>query len=256
MMGRKCILVALVLLCHGNHARGAALYSVKHNDTHYGSTINNNSSASSSYLQSVGVSLNVAIPYSEQTMYSEEKKANLPQKQQEQEEEKQAKRHDTPPGKDTDPDGIIVYNSLDQVPTARMLWLSHKRQTCYASTDRTSQCWAAYVCGHRCEPILLAINSFCRRKETNYQWIRCQKARKFSRCFARICFRTSTGRSASKNRPVPYEDPFSVSIVRYHRPVRKHSAFLWEWWMNWIHSGIYFQHLVQICISICTFLLK
>lgn len=225
-MARNCILVAaLVLLCHGNYVHAAALYSVKHNGTHYGSA-NNYSSASSSYLQSVGVSLNVAIPYSEQTMYSE--KANMPQKQQAtpQVQQKQAKNHDTPPGKDTDPDGIIVYNSLDQVPTARMLWRSHKRQTCYASTDRTSQCWAAYVCGHRCEPILLAINSFCRRKETNYRWIRCQKARKFSRCFARICFRSSSARSSSKNRPVPYEDPFSVSIVRYHRPVRKHSAFL------------------------------
>lgn len=163
---------------------------------------------------------------------------------------------DGPPGADTDPHGFTIYNSLEQVPTARLLWRASKLAKCYTTRTRRSHCWTAYVCGHRCEPVLLAINSFCRRLEPHCssgatadghvsaattgddgrahgeeddcsqhgRWIRCQKPRKFRRCYARVCFR-KRGASKAGSRPMSYEDPLSISIVRYHRPQPKHDLF-------------------------------
>lgn len=173
------------------------------------------------------VSLNVALPYSEDTMYSEER-ARARQRERD-------SGREAPPGADSGPRGVFIYNSVDQVPTARLLGRATKMQTCYASTDGARQrCWAAYVCGHRCEPVLLAIDSFCKRdcprhdKSCAATWVRCQKARKFNRCFARLCFRTGSIRAAGATAPTPvsYEDPLSVSIVRYRRPVSKKTPFL------------------------------
>lgn len=193
-----------------------------------------NSSTHSSHY-SASISLNVPLTYSEERLTSaREIEANNA--------ERLKKGNDHPPGADTDPYGVIVYNSLDQVPTARLLWQASKMQTCYAFKDGTTRCWAAYVCGHRCEPVLLAINSFCRQKEPEScremssrqrtthngcgklrKWIRCRKPRKFKRCYARVCFRRR--RLGIGPKPMSYEDPLSVSIVRYHRSPPKHDFF-------------------------------
>lgn len=161
---------------------------------------------------------------------------------------------DQPPGRDSAPYGITIYSSLDQVPSARQLWRERNEQKCLSvgGRDGGEQCWAAYVCGHRCEPILLAINSYCRLEEPHChdhengnreyepvdkdvidtgrgcekhgRWIRCQKPRKFRRCFARVCFRRR-GPGGGGPRPLSYEDPLSIAIVRYVRPKPKHDLF-------------------------------
>lgn len=210
----------LVLACITPNAKAAAIISPSNNST--------SSNSSNRVVLAVGVSLNEPITYSEERTQSAQRRSDS---------YRQNRGRDTPPGSDSDPYGVVVYNSLDQVPTARLLWRASKMQMCFASKAGISRCWAAYVCSHRCEFILLAINSFCLRREPpckqrpshpacaqHGRWVRCQKPRKFKRCYARVCFR----RRAYSNgpRPMTYEDPMSVSIVRYHRPPPKHSFFL------------------------------
>lgn len=186
-------------------------------------------------------------------------------------------RADGPPAEDSDPEGVRIFNSLDEVPTSRLLLRAHQLQKCYPLSAPASACWTAYVCGHRCEPVLLAVNSFCRRRarapqipcsdeqrrdsgggggggggsaceaeqplaQTQPQerqggaaadegrpesadWVHCKKARKYQRCYARVCFRRRSSEVAmGGRRPVSYEDPLSVSIVRYRRPPPKHEV--------------------------------
>lgn len=139
-----------------------------------------------------------------------------------------------PPGDETDPPGVRVYDSLDAVPTGRLLSQAGRHAKCY--TRRRAACWKAYVCGHRCEQILLAVDGFCKKKEraagcrgdrcAAVQWRRCKKARKFNRCFARVCYRRrgTLGHEGvvGTPRPMSYEDTENVAIVRYRRPPPKH----------------------------------
>lgn len=135
----------------------------------------------------------------------------------------QARRSkDVPPGVDSDPDGLLVYETLDDVPTTRLLSRAHRMEKCYSSLNGPS-CWTGYICGHRCDPVLLAVHSFCRMNDDldgGVTWKRCQKARKFNRCFARVCFRRNAHATGPK--PASYEDPLSVAIVRYSRPPPKY----------------------------------
>lgn len=126
-----------------------------------------------------------------------------------------------PPGEDGDPEGVVIYESLDAVPTARMLARGLTTVKCFPKRG----CWRPYICGHRCEQILLAVNGFCRRTSECREaggcgkWKRCKKARKFNRCFARICYR-----GKGSGRPGGYEDSRMVAIVRYRKPLPSHEA--------------------------------
>lgn len=127
-----------------------------------------------------------------------------------------------PPGEDRDPAGVVIYDSLDAVPTARLLARGTKQAKCFR---RGGQSLLPYVCGHRCEQILLAVDGFCKRggdcggvNECG-EWRRCKKARKFHRCFARVCYRGGRGGA-----PGGYEDTSMVAIVRYRRPLPRHEV--------------------------------
>lgn len=154
------------------------------------------------------------------------------------------RRHNRP-GEDRDPEGVTVYESLNEVPTSHLLSIANAHSKCYAAQEKL--CWRAYVCGHRCEQILLAVHSFCRKVraddgtditcsdgsqvgpcaldsgDDNIRWARCKKARKYNRCFARICYRkTSSSEPSLILPPEPYEDTENVSIVRYRKPMPKY----------------------------------
>lgn len=121
------------------------------------------------------------------------------------------------PGADADPPGVHVYESLSDVPTAKLLARTLSQRQCLSS----SSCWDPYICGHRCEPILLGIRSFCKRNGQS-DWVRCTKPRKYKRCFAKVCFRraiTSVGKNVkdSGRKPHSFEDPYSVAVVRWKR---------------------------------------
>lgn len=228
MLPRLFSALTFLFLSHLEGVQAAAVYGS--NTTH--------STNSSSVDYDISVSVAVPLPYS-QTLLSSDLSYD-PSSSDHMRRERTVSLK-TPPGADTDPHGVIVYNSLHQVPTARLLWRARNFQKCYALPQGdASQCWAAYVCGHRCEPILLAINSFCHMEQRNCldapadagpegckdhtRWIRCQKPRKYKRCFARVCFRR-IGSDSGGPRPMSYEDPLSISIVRYQRPPPKHEVF-------------------------------
>lgn len=252
----KTTTITLVMFCsNSQEAKGAAVYTVSH--------VNNftTNSSSSGLDVSHGVSLNFAIDY-ESSMTSrvssddEDKSGNIDSDSFGERSRIYSGRtgrrsQDKPPGRDSAPYGVTIYNSLDQVPSARQMWRVRKEQKCFVVNGggEQRQCWAAYVCGHRCEPVLLAINSYCRLEESNCaddndkstktvnevkrvescenhsRWVRCQKPRKFRRCFARVCFRRR-GLGAGGPRPSSYEDPLSIAIVRYIRPKPKHDLFI------------------------------
>lgn len=127
--------------------------------------------------------------------------------------------HPHAPGADIDPPGIAIYNTLDDVPTTKFLSRARALEKCYAATP----CWTSYVCGHRCEQVLMRVGSWCRDARA---WARCHKARKFLRCFPRVCFRPSERRRGSVTGapPASYEDRLSVAIVRYRRPLPTHEV--------------------------------
>lgn len=252
----KTTTITLVLLCtNSREAIGAAVYTVKN-----GKNFTTNSS-SSVLDMSRGVSLNFAIDYKSSVTSkispadgdkgNDVDSGNFEESNGVYSNRAGRQSHDKPPGRDSAPYGVTIYNSLDQVPSARQMWRVRKEQKCFAVNggDGNRQCWAAYVCGHRCEPVLLAINSYCRLEDPNCgddnnkkannaeetkqvqscenrgRWIRCQKPRKFRRCFARVCFRRR-GLGAGGPRPSSYEDPLSIAIVRYIRPKPKHDLFI------------------------------
>ncbi|CDF33727.1 unnamed protein product [Chondrus crispus] len=147
-----------------------------------------------------------------------------------------------PPADDSDPPGVRIYDSLDAVPTARLLAQAARHKKCFSKGQ--TLCWAPYVCGHRCEQILLAVDGYCKKYAQppdgtectdkqgscalSLSWKRCKKARKFNRCFARVCYRRTAAlrhhqhQSLAIPRPVSYEDTENVAIVRYRRPLPKH----------------------------------
>lgn len=147
-----------------------------------------------------------------------------------------------PPGDDADPPGVRIYDSLDAVPTARLLAHAARHKKCFPK--RQTACWAPYVCGHRCEQILLAVDGYCKKSGARdldgscmegracngpVRWRRCKKARKFNRCFARVCYRRRAaigvdGGVLGTPRPMSYEDTDNVAIVRYRRPLPKHEV--------------------------------
>lgn len=248
----KSTAITLVLLCsNSQEATTAAVYTV----TEPGNSTTN--SSSSGFDLSRGVSLNFAIDY-ESPMTSTvssgdaEQSTNLDngidgETRRTYTTDSMHRNRDEPPGRDSAPYGVTIYNSLDQVPTAQQMWRVQKEQKCFSSGsgDGRLQCWAAYVCGHRCEPVLLAVNSYCRLEEpgcsdgaedvgdiqrtegceNHGRWVRCQKPRKFRRCFARVCYR-KRGLGAGGPRPASYEDPMSIAIVQYIRPKPKHDLFM------------------------------
>lgn len=123
-----------------------------------------------------------------------------------------ARTGDPPP--ELPPAGVHIYDSLHQAP-ARLLSRHPSAQT--RSSFKNSRCsYDAYICGRRCENVLLAMRAYCRSRKDGLTWVRCEKARTFRRCFAKVCYR---GRASQRLKlPAGFYDDGSVIIVRYRRP--------------------------------------
>lgn len=140
-----------------------------------------------------------------------------------------------PPGEDRDPPGVRIYERLADVPSARLLARAGKKLVCYP----TRGCWRPFVCGHRCEQILLAVDGFCKKTgqcDECGEWKRCKKARKFHRCFPRVCYR---GLPGARGKPRAYEDFERVSIVRYRRPKARYEILAMRKRQTSIQSAIF-----------------
>ncbi|CAN8074947.1 unnamed protein product [Agarophyton chilense] len=118
---------------------------------------------------------------------------------------------DPPP--ELPPHGVHIYDSLHHLPTR--LLSTHTNMAPRCAARHTSSPYRPYVCGSKCENVLLAMRAHCKAP---HGWVPCAKARKFRRCLARVCYR-ATGARQRASPPVGFYDRSSVAIVRYHRPL-------------------------------------
>lgn len=120
-----------------------------------------------------------------------------------------------PPPPEQPPFGIRIYEDLKELPTRLLSEAPPTAPRCQATPQQVSP-KPPYICGTRCDTVLLAMHSHCRNANRN--WVPCSKPRKFRRCFPRICYRKLSPLRA----PAPYFDHRSVAIVRYRRPLPLH----------------------------------
>ncbi len=105
-----------------------------------------------------------------------------------------------------DPPGVVVHASLKQVPSSA--WRETRRTVCSLGV-----CESSRRCGSKCEPILLRVAAKCAEG-----W--CPAARKFLRCYPRVCFERvlDGGRVRVANGRPPVTDLSVFAIVRWRRP--------------------------------------
>lgn len=105
-----------------------------------------------------------------------------------------------------DPPGVTVHASLKSVP--KSTWRSARRTVCSYGI-----CESSRHCGSKCEPILLRVSTKC-----SSGW--CQGARKFLRCYPKVCFDRvlDGGRILIPNGKPPVTDLSVFAIVRWRRP--------------------------------------
>lgn len=121
-----------------------------------------------------------------------------------------------------DPAGVQVHENITDVSSESWLNTASARERCYTHTMR--YCYRAHVCGTRCEPILLRVRVNCAPCEGASCSKHCFAARKYNRCFAKICFRRVLVSSISTRRKAPssFEAKDTFAIVRYRRPLPRY----------------------------------
>lgn len=108
-----------------------------------------------------------------------------------------------------DPAGVLVHSSLSAVPAS--VWASGAANRVRCSDGA---CDVGRVCGAGCEPVLLRVSAKC----GGGRW--CPGARKFLRCFARLCYtRLGKQRPWLRRMRRPHLDRSAFAILRYTRPV-------------------------------------
>ena len=108
-----------------------------------------------------------------------------------------------------------IYNNLSEIPS-QLLSPAH---TPFCHHPSHTRGWKAYMCGRRCEHVLLSVTEMCKKGAScdgmncAPTLVECQKVRRFRRCYDRVCFRGGRGR-----RPNSFQDGSSITIVRVQRP--------------------------------------
>lgn len=122
-----------------------------------------------------------------------------------------------------DPDGVLVHESLREVPDSQ--WDSGLlgRLQCWRSTKSGGRrrCETAKLCGIICEPVLLRVSKPCTMPTAaaaagKQRW--CASARKYLRCFPKLCFDRVDAHRRRISVRKPLVDRRAVAILRWRRP--------------------------------------